>query len=86
MEIDQNLEFFLEKLPELHKDHRDRDVWLRQKSIAGIYDTILDAQTTGDKLFPGKLYSIQRVSNVAMDLGFFSHVMGLSSALMACNM
>jgi hypothetical protein len=72
-EIDQNLEFFLGELPDLLKDHRDRYVLLQNKSIVGIYDTIRDAQTTGDKLFQDKLYSIQRVSNVAMDLGFFSH-------------
>jgi hypothetical protein len=72
-EIDQNLEFFLEKLPELLKQHRNRYVLLRHKSIVGILDTVRDAQTTGDKLFPDKLYSIQMVSDVAMDLGFFSH-------------
>jgi hypothetical protein len=49
-EIDQNLEFFMEKLPELLKDHRNRYVLLNNKSIVDIYDTIRDAQTTGDKL------------------------------------
>lgn len=72
-EIDQNLEFFMEKLPDLLKDHRNRYVLLNNKSIVGIYDTIRDAQTTGNKLFPDQLYSIQKVSEVAMDLGFFSH-------------
>ena len=72
-EIDQNLEFFLEKLPELLKEHRNRYALLQHKSIVGIFDTIRDARTTGDKLFPDKLYSIQMVSDVAMDLGFFSH-------------
>jgi hypothetical protein len=72
-EIDQNLEFFMEKLPNLLNDHKNRYVLLNNKNIVGIYDTIRDAQTTGDKLFQDQLYSIQKVSEVAMDLGFFSH-------------
>jgi len=72
-EIDQNLEFFKEKLPELLKDHRNRYALLQKKSISGIYDTVRDAQTAGDKLYPDKIYSIQKITDVAINLGFFSY-------------
>jgi hypothetical protein len=72
-EIDQNLEFFTKKLPDILKDHRNRYVLLHNKSISGIYDTIRDAQTAGDRLYPDKLYSIQQVTDSAINLGYFSY-------------
>lgn len=72
-EIDQNLEFFKKKLPELLKDHRNRYALLHARSVSGIYDTIRDAQTAGDKLYPDGMYSIQQVTDQAINLGFYSY-------------
>lgn len=72
-EIDQNLEFFQQKLPELLKDHKNRFALLHDRSISGIYDTIRDAQTAGEKLFPDKRYSIQQITDVPINLGYFSY-------------
>lgn len=72
-EIDQNIEFFKKKLPDLLRDHRNRYALLHNKTISGIYDTIRDAQTAGDKLYPNKIYSIQKISDEAINLGFYSY-------------
>jgi hypothetical protein len=71
-EIDQNYEFFKQKLPDLMKDHRGRYALLHCKAVVGIYDTLRDAQTTGEKLFPDGVFSVQQITDVAVDLGFFS--------------
>ena len=76
-EIDENLEFFKGKLPELQKDHRNRYALLHGQKIIGIYDTIRDAQTTGNTLYPDKMYSVQKVTDTPMELGFFSHAYSL---------
>lgn len=72
-EIDANLEFFKGKLSDLLKDHRDRYVLIKNQGIVGIYDTIRDARTSGDTLFKDRIYSIQKISDVAINLGVFSY-------------
>ena len=69
-EIDQNYAFFKQKLPDLMKDHRGRYALLHDKSVVGIYDTLQDAQTIGEKLFPDGVFSVQKVTNVLQ--GVFS--------------
>ncbi len=79
-EIDDNLAFFQTKVQELLQDHRNRFALLRQKQIVGMYDTLRDAKTAGDKLFPDGLFSIQEVTDKASDLGVLSHAMHLGAA------
>jgi hypothetical protein len=76
-EIDQNYAFFKQKLPDLLKDNRGRYALLHSKAVVGIYDTIRDAQTTGEKLFPDGVFSVQQITDESVDLGFFSHAGGL---------
>jgi hypothetical protein len=71
-EIDQNYSFFKQNLPDLMKDHRGRYALLSGKAIVGIYDTVRDAQTTGEKLYPDGMFSIQQITDASVDLGFFS--------------
>jgi hypothetical protein len=77
-EIDRNLEFFKKELPKLLKDHRNRFALLHDCSVSGIYDTIRDAQTAGDKLFPDQMYSIQKITDQAINLGFYSYAGSLA--------
>lgn len=79
-EIEENLAFFQAKVQELLKDHRNRFALLRQKQIIGMYDTLRDAKTAGDKLFPDGLFSIQEVTDRASDLGVFSYAVHLGAA------
>jgi hypothetical protein len=52
------------------RDHRGRYALLHDKAVVGIYDTLRDAQTTGERPFPDGVFSIQKVTNVLR--GFFS--------------
>jgi len=79
-EIDQNLEFFLKELPKLLEHQHGRYVLLRSKEIIGIYDTVRDAQMTGEKFYDDGLFSIQKVEDKAIELGYFSHAVHLASA------
>jgi hypothetical protein len=79
-EIDANLEFFLTRLGELLEHHANRYALLRKKQVVGIYDTIRDAKTSGDELYPDGIFSIQKISDKSADLGVFSHAMHLGRA------
>jgi hypothetical protein len=79
-EIDSNLVFFQEKLPELLASHAGKYVLLRHREIVGIYDTALDAQVTGQKFYADGLFSVQRITDEPIDLGFFSHAVHLGQA------
>jgi hypothetical protein len=77
-EVDQNLTFFLEKLPELLSLHRGKYALIRNQEIIGFYDTVLDAQVTGRKFYGDGMFSVQQVSDTPIDLGFYSHAMHLA--------
>ena len=79
-EIDQNLEYFQTRLPELIADHRDRYALLRKQEIVGIYDTLRDAKMTGDRFFPDGIFSIQKITDQSRDLGIFSHAVHLGNS------
>ena len=72
-EIDSNLVFFQEKLPELLAAHPGKYALIRHREIVGIYDTAVDAQITGQKFYTDGLFSVQQVTDEPIDLGFFSH-------------
>lgn len=46
---------------------------MKDREIVGYYTTAEDARITGEKFFKGEPFSIQKVTDVAIDLGFFSH-------------
>ena len=79
-EIDTNLVFFETKLQDLLRHHRDRYVLLREASIAGIYDTIRDAQTAASSLFADGKFSVQKVTDRPVQLGVYSYAMHLGTA------
>lgn len=78
-EIDQNLDFFLKQLPTLLKDNKGKYVLIRNQEIVGIYDTVRDAQLTGEKFFKDGLYSVQKVDDTSINLGFYSHAMCMAA-------
>ena len=79
-EIDSNLVFFQEKLPELLAAHRGKYALLRHREIVGIYDTALDAQVTGQKFYADGLFSVQQITDEPIDLGFFTHAVHMGQA------
>jgi hypothetical protein len=77
-EIDRNLEYFKDKLPELLKSHLGKYTLIRHQEIIGFYDTVIDAQMTGARFFKDGIFSVQQVSGMAIELGFYSHAVHLA--------
>ncbi len=79
-EVDRNFVFFQEELPKLLSHHRSKFALIRDRKIEGFYDTAVDAQTAGSKLFEDNLFSIQQVTGDVADLGFYSHGVHLGAS------
>ena len=71
--ITSNYDAFEAMLPLLMQQFRGRYVLMRHGEIAGVFDTAGAAQATGSSEFSDQLFSVQRVENKAIDLGFYSH-------------
>jgi hypothetical protein len=76
-EINDNLAFFLKQLPKLLKDRGGQYALLRKCKIVDYFASAEAAQTEGGKRFSDGLFSVQKVVEVQVDLGFFSHAVHL---------
>ena len=72
-QVDLNYEAFMKQLPDIIKEHRNKAALMKDGEIIGYYSTTPDAVQTGDLLFKGQPFSVQLVTDGAIDLGFFSH-------------
>jgi hypothetical protein len=79
-EIDRNLEFFIRQLPSLLPAYQGKFALIRHQKIEGFYDTVVDAVNAGNKLYPDRIFSVQPVTDTAVDLGFYSHARSLGIA------
>ena len=77
-QVDTNYEAFLKEFPSIIGEHRDKYALMKDGQIFGFYATIQDAKTTAKKFLPGENFSIQKVTDVPVDLGFFSHAVPIS--------
>lgn len=68
-----NADAFEAMLPLLVAGRRGEFALMRDRSIAGFFATPGEAQRQGAASFPDGLFSIQRVEDKAIDLGFYSH-------------
>lgn len=73
-EVDRNFEAFQQELPELLKTHPGKFVVLRKKEAVAFFDTFRDAMIYGTKTYQDELFSVQEVTDKALDLGWFSDV------------
>jgi hypothetical protein len=74
-QIEQNYEAFSKQLPVLILTNRGQFALMRDGDIVEFFDTARDAYVTGQRLFKqDHLFSVQEVSDLPADLGFFSHV------------
>lgn len=71
-EIDRNFAEFQKMLPEL-SEHADKFALMRHGKIINFYDTLHDAYSTGQAMFEDGEFSVQKVTNQPVDLGFLSH-------------
>ena len=74
-EVEENYEAFVKMLPSLLLTHRDQYALLKDKKVLAYFSTSGDARTAAESFIPDKIYSIQKVTDLAIDLGYFSHAL-----------
>lgn len=76
-EVDDNYEAFLQMLPAILPQHRNKYALIKNKKVIGFYSTLEDAHTTATTFYPSEPFSIQKVTDIPEDLGFFSHALDI---------
>ncbi len=72
--VDENYKAFTSMLPELMKTYAGKFVVMRDKKTIEFFDTFRDAMVFGTKTYKDGLFSVQEVTDKAIDLGWFSDV------------
>lgn len=72
-ELKRNYDAFRAKLPELLATRRGKFALMHDGEIVDFYDSIADAYRAGLKQWPAGAFSVQEVTDISADLGFFSH-------------
>ncbi len=72
-EVDRNYKAFKTMLPELIKSDAGRTALMRDGKVVACFDTGRDAIQAGRTMFEDQPFSIQEITNRAVDLGYFSH-------------
>lgn len=72
-QLEQNYQAFAQQLPQLARSHQGQFALMRDGQIIEFFDTVRDAYLTGQRLFEkDHLFSVQEVTLVPVELGFFS--------------
>ncbi len=74
-EIDRNLDQFLRVLPSLISEHKGQYVLLRHGAVLEFFASALDAQIAGNQRFEDEVFSIQHVTEMPEELGYFSYAL-----------
>ena len=72
-EVNTNFEAFQRILPELSRRHPNRWALMRHGRCVACYDTLRDAYTAAQTQYDDGLFSVQKISDAVVDLGWFSH-------------
>lgn len=75
-EVLANYEVFRATLPELLRNHAGRFAAYRHGELAQIFDTFGDALAYCAGAFGDRLFSIQEITDEAVDMGWFAHASG----------
>jgi hypothetical protein len=70
-QVKLNYDVFKKLLPSLLKDV-NKYALMRDGEVVAIYDTMPDAVTTAQKLFPDGRWSVQRITDKPINLGYRS--------------
>jgi hypothetical protein len=70
-QVKLNYEAFKKLLPELLKDE-NKFALMRDGELIAVYDTLNDAIVTAGKMYPDDRWSIQKITNRPINLGFRS--------------
>jgi len=74
-EVNQNYEAFLKLLPTLLATHRDKYALMKGGKILGFFSTAQDARSAANLSISDKIYSIQLVSNTAINVGYYTNAL-----------
>ncbi len=72
-EVDRNYEAFLNLLPAILPAHRDRFALMKDQKIVAYFSTSEDARVAAQCFISDGLYSIQQVTDMAVNLGYFTN-------------
>ena len=72
-EVDKNYAAFAKLLPQIIGQHRNKFALMNAGEVVGFYTTLEDAYVTAQKFLADKPFSVQKVTDLPADLGFFSH-------------
>jgi hypothetical protein len=73
VEIERNFAAFKDLLPDLLKNSEGQYALLHNQTLEGIFGTAGEAERAGYTRFRDMPYSIQLVSEMPIDLGFYSY-------------
>ncbi len=71
--VDKNYAAFRKQLPRLLETHPGQFALLRDEQIIDFFGTAREAAAYAQSNFDDELYSVQEVTDTAIDLGWFSH-------------
>lgn len=71
--IAENFEAFEALLPLLLQTHKGEFALLSNRDVVGFFASASEAQTDGRNRFPDGSFSVQKVEDKAIDLGFYSY-------------
>lgn len=80
LELRQNFEAFKKLEPNLIDKATGKYALMRRRKLINIYDTARDAEVTGAKFYEDKLFSIQKIGQKPINLGYYSHAVRLAPA------
>jgi len=72
-QVDRNYEAFRALLPTILPLHQDKYALMKDGVAVGFYTTLEDAYMTGNQFYKDQPFSVQKVTDMVVDLGFFSH-------------
>ncbi len=71
--VDKNYAAFRKQLPTLLETHLGQFALLRDEQIMDFFGTAQEAAAYAQSNFDDELYSVQEVTDTAIELGWFSH-------------
>lgn len=71
-EVDRNYEVFSKLLPTLLPTQRGRFALMKDGAILSYFSTMEDARAAAVQFIPDNVYSIQQVTDTALNLGFYT--------------
>jgi hypothetical protein len=72
-QVDKNYRAFLALLPTIIPLHQDKYALMKDGVAVGFYTTLEDAYMTANQFYKDQPFSVQKVTETPVDLGFFSH-------------